>query len=71
MPSVLLELVAISGKGKDEYIAIVIFNRPSAKNAMNKELSLNLARVLGELRERKDVRVVILMGAGNCFCAGK
>jgi hypothetical protein len=69
MPDVLLELVALSSK--NEYIAVVIMNRPAAKNALNKSLSLNLARILGELRQRQDVRVVILMGSGNCFCAGK
>ena len=45
-------------------------NRPEAKNALNKELSLELARILGDLRGRDDIRVCILIGSGQCFCAG-
>jgi hypothetical protein len=69
MPLVLLELVGLPGM--KEYVAVVTLNRPDAKNALNKELSLKLASMLGELRDREDIRVCILMGAGHCFCAGE
>lgn len=68
MPIVLLELVGIPDT--KEYAAVVTLNRPQAKNALNKELSLKLASTLGHLRSRDDIRVCILIGAGHCFCAG-
>lgn len=68
MPVVLLELVGVPDT--TEYVAVVTLNRPEAKNALNKELSLELARILGELRSRDDIRVCIVIGSGQCFCAG-
>jgi enoyl-CoA hydratase len=69
MPVVLLEFVGVPGT--EDYVAVVTLNRPQAKNALNKELSLELASTLGELRSRDDIKVCILMGAGHCFCAGE
>lgn len=69
MPVVLLELVGVPGT--KEYVAVVTLNRPQAKNALNKELSLELASTLGDLRSRDDIRVCIIIGSGQCFCAGE
>lgn len=68
MSVVLLELVGVP-RTKD-YVAVVTLNRPAAKNALNKELSVELARTLGELRSRDDIIVCIVIGSGHCFCAG-
>lgn len=51
-------------------IATVTLNRPGKKNVMNPRMHEEMNEVLEELRYQDDVRVVILTGAGNAFCAG-
>ena len=52
-------------------IATVTLNRPHALNAINLALAAELTAACAVLREREDVRVVILTGAGDrAFCAG-
>jgi enoyl-CoA hydratase len=48
----------------------VTMNRPEQLNAMNRELVDGLRTLFTELYWRRDVRVVILTGAGRAFCAG-
>jgi len=48
----------------------VTLNRPEVKNALNPTLIGELKQVFGILRERRDIKVVILRGAGGTFCAG-
>jgi 2-(1,2-epoxy-1,2-dihydrophenyl)acetyl-CoA isomerase len=53
-----------------EGVATLTLNRPDAMNALNLALKMELAQVIAELRERDDVRAVLLTGAGRAFCAG-
>ncbi|MFQ5919020.1 MAG: enoyl-CoA hydratase/isomerase family protein [Thermoplasmata archaeon] len=56
---------------EDEGIATVILDRPEALNALNTEMLEELRDVLREVARRDDVRVVILIGAGErAFAAG-
>ena len=48
----------------------VTLNRPEVKNALNPTLIAELRTVFENLRERRDIKVVILRGAGGTFCAG-
>jgi isohexenylglutaconyl-CoA hydratase len=48
----------------------VTLNRPQVKNALNPTLLAELREVFTILRERRDIKVVILRGAGGTFCAG-
>ena len=48
----------------------VTLNRPEVKNALNPTLIGELRSVFGILRGRRDIKVVILRGAGGTFCAG-
>ncbi len=48
----------------------VTLNRPQVKNALNPVLIGELRTVFQNLRDRRDVKVVILRGAGGTFCAG-
>lgn len=51
--------------------ATVTLNRPEARNAMNRAMRRQLLTVLERLRDDREVRVVILIGAGEkAFCAG-
>jgi len=51
-------------------VALVTLDRPDRLNAMNHELVADLHRVLGDVAVDRDVRVVVLTGAGRGFCAG-
>jgi enoyl-CoA hydratase/carnithine racemase len=51
-------------------IATVTMNRPSQRNAMNTALLKGLRESFDDLDARKDVRVVVVRGAGPAFCAG-
>src|SRR3954466_2870793 len=65
-------------KGKYETLLVrrersrlhVTLNRPEVKNALNPTLIGELKQVFGILRDRRDIKVVILRGAGGTFCAG-
>jgi 2-(1,2-epoxy-1,2-dihydrophenyl)acetyl-CoA isomerase len=51
--------------------AIVTINRPEVYNALNRESKLALTRALIELGENKNIRSIILTGAGKAFCTGQ
>lgn len=48
----------------------VSFNRPQAKNAMNAAVIEGLIRVCDHLKDRRDMRALVLRGEGKTFCAG-
>jgi enoyl-CoA hydratase/carnithine racemase len=55
---------------KENHIGIITINRPPA-NTWNYEAMLDLETVLDEVEKDKDLRVIILTGAGEkCFSAG-
>jgi len=45
-------------------------NRPERLNALNTELGAALVAALARAAADRDVRVVVLTGAGRAFCAG-
>ena len=51
-------------------VAWVTMNRPERLNALNPKLVTELRDFFVGLYWRRDVRVVVLQGAGNAFCAG-
>jgi enoyl-CoA hydratase/carnithine racemase len=54
----------------DAGIATVTLNRPDQRNAMNTALLQGLRAAFDGLEDRRDVRVVVIRGAGPAFCAG-
>jgi enoyl-CoA hydratase len=58
-------LLSVSNK-----IANVSFNRPQKANSLHMPAWEELKAIIEELSKRKDVRVVVLTGEGNLFCAG-
>jgi enoyl-CoA hydratase len=54
----------------DGAIAEFFLDRPEARNALSSDLIAALDAAVDELRDRPDVRAVILAGRGDHFCAG-
>jgi len=54
----------------DEQIATITFNRPERMNALTHDLEGELHRTFDKADADRDVRVIILTGAGRAFCAG-
>jgi enoyl-CoA hydratase len=55
---------------KDGRIATLTFNRPEKRNPLNEEIVLELESLLHQVRDDKEVRVLIFTGTGNTFSAG-
>src|ERR1700759_3763343 len=54
-----------------EGVGVVTFNNPEKRNAMSLEMGEGLGQALTSLRDNPDVRVVILVGAGDkAFVSG-
>ncbi|WP_374420392.1 enoyl-CoA hydratase-related protein [Chromobacterium sp.] len=51
-------------------VARLRLNRPQALNALNLEMRRQLARHFHAVAEQRDIRVVVLCGAGRAFAAG-
>lgn len=62
MPSFLLT--------KDGPIATLTFSRPEKRNPLNVEVLLEMEALLHTVRDDPTIRVLILTGSGNSFCAG-
>lgn len=54
----------------DNGVATLTLNRPSRKNAIDAVMREELKEVIFSLPARRDLRALILTGAGGTFCAG-
>ena len=52
-----------------DHIAVVTMDHPPV-NAQNAQFNIEMAYAFDMLSDRKDVRVVVLTGAGKTFSAG-
>jgi enoyl-CoA hydratase/carnithine racemase len=62
-----LENLCLSREGA---VAAITLNRPERRNALSLELMLELVACLDEIGRDREIRVVILRGAGKVFCSG-
>jgi enoyl-CoA hydratase/carnithine racemase len=51
-------------------VATITLNRPERLNALTFEVYRELTNTFAALRHEKDIRVVIITGAGRAFCSG-
>jgi 2-(1,2-epoxy-1,2-dihydrophenyl)acetyl-CoA isomerase len=51
-------------------VAVMTLNRAAARNALSRPLVIELVQGLAMIRSDPAVRVLVLTGAGNAFCAG-
>lgn len=56
---------------KDDGVAIVTLNQPARRNALTLELKNALVEALKEVGGDREVRAVVLTGAGKAFCVGQ
>jgi 2-(1,2-epoxy-1,2-dihydrophenyl)acetyl-CoA isomerase len=61
--SILFEMV--------EGVATLTLNRPDVFNAFNEQLSNDVNDVLRKISKDKDIRVLVITGAGKAFCSGQ
>jgi methylglutaconyl-CoA hydratase len=63
MPDVVVEL-----RGTTAWVTL---NRPEARNALSRDVNLQLRELVRDFQDRDDVRAVVITGAGDkAFCAG-
>jgi enoyl-CoA hydratase len=55
---------------QDGAILTITLNRPELRNATNNLMEQELCRALNDANHDPDVRVLIVTGAGQAFCAG-
>ena len=55
---------------KKEHVAIITLNRPERLNAMNAQMSIDMADATADAESDKDIVVLILTGTGRGFCPG-
>jgi enoyl-CoA hydratase len=51
-------------------VMCIRLNRPQAKNAVNRAMALEIEGALRQLDESGDIRVGVVSGGGEIFCAG-
>jgi 2-(1,2-epoxy-1,2-dihydrophenyl)acetyl-CoA isomerase len=54
----------------DDGVLVLTMNRPEARNAMSAAMNAALSDQLAKAELDNEVRVIVLTGAGNGFCAG-
>jgi enoyl-CoA hydratase len=55
---------------ENDGIALITFNRPEARNALNDHSLDELEDILGKVERNDEVRVVVVTGQSDFFCAG-
>jgi enoyl-CoA hydratase len=55
---------------KDGPVTTITFNRPERRNCMNRQVMTELEDLLRDVRNDRDVRILIVTGTGTAFSAG-
>ncbi len=55
---------------RDQDIAVLVLNRPQARNSLSEALLTALSGAFSEIAADKDIRAVVLAANGPAFCAG-
>lgn len=55
---------------QENHIGIITLNRPDELNTFSSEMAIELNQALTQLDNDKNIRVLIIKGAGKAFCAG-
>jgi enoyl-CoA hydratase len=52
-------------------VLVLTFNRPAARNAVNRQMAEALGAALDELDGSEDLAAAVVTGAGGTFCSGR
>ncbi|MCK4468692.1 MAG: enoyl-CoA hydratase/isomerase family protein [Desulfobacterales bacterium] len=55
---------------KENHVGIITLNRPDQLNTFSSELAVELNDALNQLENEKNIRVLVIKGAGKSFCVG-
>jgi len=55
---------------KAHQVVTVELNRPEKRNAINSLMRDELAQVMFKIKQDRDIKVLVLRGAGGAFCSG-
>lgn len=55
---------------QDSHVAVLTYNRPEQRNAVNREMNAELHHAWQRFRDDDDAFVLVTTGAGEAFCAG-
>ncbi|GAA2897191.1 enoyl-CoA hydratase-related protein [Streptosporangium fragile] len=55
---------------RDDGVVVLTLNRPDRRNAMTDGMTGDWRRVIADLSADRDVRCVVVTGAGDAFCSG-
>jgi 2-(1,2-epoxy-1,2-dihydrophenyl)acetyl-CoA isomerase len=55
---------------KADMLATITLNKPDINNAFDEPMMIEIDDAINDVAQDKDVRVVIITGAGKAFCAG-
>ena len=61
---------AVIVKKDEKHIGEITLNRPESLNTFSSKMAGELCEALSELDADKNVRVILIKGAGRAFCAG-
>lgn len=64
------ETILVERRGQNEGILWITLNRPDRLNALVSELYAELNEVVWAARDDRNVRCIVITGAGRGFCAG-
>jgi enoyl-CoA hydratase/carnithine racemase len=64
------EYADLSVERRDDGVVVVTLDNPAKRNAMSDEMTASWSRLMGELRENRDARALLVTGAGHAFCSG-
>ncbi len=64
-----MDYTTIVFEKKDQVVTITL-NRPEKKNAINRQMSRELINAFDKAEIDRDIKVVVLTGGLDCFCAG-
>ena len=65
-----IQASAVLLRERDGDIAVLVLNRPAARNSLSEALLKALAAAFTEIADDKTVRAVVLAANGPAFCAG-
>ncbi|MCD0501426.1 enoyl-CoA hydratase/isomerase family protein [Bordetella petrii] len=53
-----------------DHVATLTLNRPAQRNALDQAMREELGDIVAAVRRDRDIKVLVIQGAGGAFCAG-